>query len=83
MPIVKIHFEDEQQAKNFVSWLCESGEQMYFQHLEDSGDNGVEQFHYHIPQATEFPFNDVKRYTNSKFGGEDGLQIIAGKYREL
>ena len=83
MSIVKIHFENEEHAKNFVSWLCNSGEQMYFQHLEDSGDPGVDEFHYHIPQNTEFPFNDSKRYVDSKFGGEDGCTVIAGKYRPL
>ncbi len=75
--IVKIHFEDEQKAKDFVSWMCGSGEQQYFQAGDYGNISVVNSFEYHIPQDEQYAKNDKKRYENSKFGGEDGLTIIA------
>ena len=76
MSIVKIHFKDEKRAKEFVSWMCEAGEQWWWQHCEDAGIEGSnDRFEYHTPQNKEYPINDERRYKDSKFGGEDGLTI--------
>lgn len=48
---VKIRFHSQQAGDNFVSWLCESGEQEYWkymecQDMEEAGEDGVVIFHY-------------------------------------
>lgn len=75
--IVKIHFENEQKAKDFVKWMCNAGEQDYFMAAEYGNFKAVDAFEYHLPQDERYPSNDQRRYENSKFGGEDGLTIIA------
>ena len=73
---VKITFNSEKEGKDFVSWMCEAGEQWWWQHCEDAELKHNTRFIYHIPQNEEFPRNDKRRYKDSKFGGEDGLTIL-------
>jgi len=77
--VVKIEFNNEETAKQFLSWMCDAGEQWWFQHCEDAGIENTTMFEYHHPQNKEFPHNDVKRYEGSKLGGEDGLTIKAAE----
>lgn len=75
--VVRIHFEDEQKAKDFLRWLCNSGEQEYFQQEQYGNIKVVEAFDYLFPQDERFPRNDPRRFKGSKFGGEDGLTAVA------
>ena len=75
--VVKIHFDDKERAEAFVLWMCEAGEQDYFQAAEYGNFKSVNSFEYHMPQDERYPSNDKRRYKDSKFGGEDGLTIIA------
>ena len=74
---VKIHFTDKKKAEGFLQWLCNSGEQDYFQQKEYGNIEVVSAFEYHAPQDEQYPKNDARRYANSKFGGEDGLTANA------
>lgn len=49
---LKIEFDNETAAKHFASWLCGSGEQMYWEWMhyreeEEAGDITATRFHYH------------------------------------
>jgi hypothetical protein len=47
MPILQINFQDEQQAKDFAVWMCEAGEQYYWQHAEGAElENPIQHFDY-------------------------------------
>jgi len=76
---VKIHFDSEAAAQAFVLWMCEAGEQDYFQAAEYGQFESVNNFEYRIPQDERYPRDDERRYHGSKFGGEDGMTIIAKK----
>jgi hypothetical protein len=49
---VKINFESEEAARHFLVWLCDSGEQNYWQWMEcregeEDGDITAVRFKYH------------------------------------
>ena len=60
---VKIEFESEAKAKGFLQWLCNSGEQEYFQQGEYGNIEVADRIDYF--QGT------------GNFGGPDGLTAIA------
>ena len=43
---VKLIFKNSAQAKYFVEWLCNSGEQDYFDCVDINGSEGVKSFDY-------------------------------------
>jgi hypothetical protein len=48
MTRVEIIFPDVQKARMFLTWLCECGEQYYFQDMEDiDPEHSVSSFNYH------------------------------------
>jgi hypothetical protein len=71
---VKIQFENKKQAKDFISWLDDGGEQIYWEHCECADLKPV-RFIYHHPQNKAFTHNDKRRYENSQYCG-DGLTIL-------
>lgn len=49
---ITIKFDSEEAAEHFAVWLCESGEQSYWEWMEyreqeEEGDITAVQFHYH------------------------------------
>lgn len=43
---VVLSFPSEQMAKEWMTWHDGAGEQVYFDHIETRGDNGVDVFDY-------------------------------------
>ena len=58
-----IEFPSQEQLVDFATWLCDSGEQSYWDGInnEDDGVSSV-RFHYHGVEKTEFAHNDARRY---------------------
>ena len=53
--IIKIEFDNPEAAKHFASWLCEQGEQDYwnwmeYREQEEDGDITALRFNYHGPK---------------------------------
>lgn len=64
---LKIKFDTQEAAKHFALWLCESGEQQYFQWMEyreqeEEGDITAVQFHYHGKEDETKSEDDASRY---------------------
>jgi len=67
MPTLKIEFDNQEVLENFVSWLCEQGEQQYWNGMEYveeewEGPITVLNFEYHEILDRSLPSNDPKRY---------------------
>jgi hypothetical protein len=60
---VKIEFDSEEKANGFLRWLCNSGEQEYFDQAQYGNIEVAEQIDY-------FQGGD-------RFGGSDGLTAVA------
>ena len=55
MKTLKIDFDNEKAREHFALWLCESGEQMYWEWMEyreqeEAGPITALQFNYHGPK---------------------------------
>jgi hypothetical protein len=64
---IKIIFANEEAAHHFAIWLCESGEQQYWEWMEyrereEKGDITAVSFHYHGPEDESKEENDPARY---------------------
>lgn len=69
---IQIKFANEQAAKHFALWLCESGEQQYWDWMEyrendnEEEDEGVDitaiSFHYHGEKDETKAHDDSTRY---------------------
>src|SRR5665213_1327143 len=86
---IQIQFANKKVADGFCEWLCNQGEQDYFNAMEyrekeEDGDITVVSFHYHGKEDETKAKNDPKRYLlhrvigfmgNTKYGGfmEDGI----------
>lgn len=62
-----IKFANEEAARHFALWLCESGEQEYWQWMEtreteEDGDITATHFHYHGEEDETKAYNDPERY---------------------
>jgi len=62
-----IEFANQKALRHFAVWLCESGEQAYWQWMEvreeeEEGDITATSFHYHGPEDETKATNDPKRY---------------------
>lgn len=62
---LKIEFASKEALDHFALWLCESGEQHYWDWMEareeeEDGDITATEFHYHGPENDQFP--DARRY---------------------
>lgn len=77
-------FENAQAAKHFALWLCEQGEQDYWDWMEEreqgeDGDITALRFEYHSPQNEEFERNDERRYKGAKFLGDGIIRTECGR----
>jgi hypothetical protein len=58
---VIINFEEEEDARNFISWMDNQGEQDYWQAIEDmTGKEGVRSFEYGKYWEGELIINTTK-----------------------
>lgn len=62
-----IRFETKEAAEHFALWLCEVGEQDYwnwmeYREQEDTRPITATRFHYHGPEDETKARNDPKRY---------------------
>ena len=62
-----IKFDSEEAARHFALWLCESGEQEYWEWMrvresEEPGDITAVSFGYHGEEDESLPDDDPKRY---------------------
>ena len=65
--IIQIKFANEEAAMHFATWLCEAGEQDYWQWQEcreedEEGDITAISFHYHGPEDETKAQDDKARY---------------------
>ena len=64
---ITIEFSNAEASDHFATWLCESGEQEYWQWMEyreqeESGDITATSFHYHGPEDESKAKDDASRY---------------------
>ncbi len=62
---LEIEFQTQAQLDEFAQWLCNIGEQNYWQSTEehpDVPDGDAVRFHYHGIEKTEYPRDDARRY---------------------
>ena len=62
-----LEFSSPEALKHFATWLCESGEQDYWEWMryregEEEGPITATAFHYHGAEDTAKPVNDPARY---------------------
>lgn len=67
MPTLKIEFDNQEALNNFAIWLCEYGEQQYWNCMELVEEDSEEittvlKFEYHEILDRSLPTNDPKRY---------------------
>lgn len=80
--ILSIKFANEDAAMHFASWLCESGEQQYWNWMEirekeDDGDITATEFHYHGEEDKTKAKTDSKRY--GKFMYDNTIRTTIGR----
>lgn len=62
---LKIEFDNKEAAKHFATWLCESGEQSYWQWMEvreadeEEEDITALEFHYFGPITEDEPYGSL------------------------
>ena len=64
---LKIEFPSQEYLDAFTCWLCEEGEQDFWQWEEGKNNPRMVDFIYHHPQDEQFPKTDSRRYIPSKF----------------
>ena len=77
-----IEFDSPEAARYFALWLCESGEQQYWQCMEvlEEGEEGnitATSFHYHGVEDETKAKNDPKRY--GKFMCDNIIRTTCGR----
>lgn len=77
-------FDNEEAARHFALWLCEAGEQDYWEWMkhregEESGVVTATQFHYHHPVDDQYPPNDARRFKDAKFLGDMTVRTTCGR----
>lgn len=80
--VLKIEFANKKVARHFASWLCEMGEQEYWEWMkyrekEESGDITAVSFEYHGPEDKTKNLDDPKRY--GKFLCDWTIRTEAGR----
>lgn len=79
---IKIKFANSEAAKNFAVWLCESGEQQYWEWMScveerEEGDITATSFHYHGVEDESLPENNAKRY--GEFMCDNTIRTTVGR----
>lgn len=79
---VSIKFANEEAADHFSTWLCESGEQSYWDWMEcreqeEDGDITAINFHYHGEEDETKAHTDPNRY--GKFMSDNTIRTTVGR----
>jgi hypothetical protein len=79
---ISIKFANEEAAMHFASWLCESGEQTYWDYMkyreeEEKGNITVLEFDYHGEEDKTKAKNDPKRY--GEFMCDNTIRTTVGR----
>lgn len=79
---IVIEFSNPDAALEFATWLCESGEQQYWQWMEyreeeDNGDITATSFHYHGIEDESKLKNDASRY--GEFMCDNTIRTTCGR----
>ena len=80
--VLQIKFANEAAAAHFALWLCESGEQSYwdwmeYRESEDDGDITATSFHYHGEEDETKARNDPERY--GEFMEDNTIRTTVGR----
>jgi len=80
--IIQIKFANPKAARHFALWLCESGEQDYwnwqeYREEDEEGDITATEFHYHGEEDETKAKDDPKRY--GKFMGDNIIRTTVGR----
>lgn len=79
---LQIKFANEAAAAHFALWLCESGEQDYWNWMEyrepeEEGDITATSFHYHGPEDESKAEDDTERY--GEFMCDNTIRTTVGR----
>ena len=79
---IKIKFANEKAALGFASWLCEMGEQEYWEYQkcreeDEEGDITAIMFDYHGPEDKTKKLTATTRY--GKFMCDNTIRTIVGR----
>lgn len=79
---LKIEFANRKAAMHFASWLCNSGEQEYWNNMEyredeEKGNITATSFHYHGVEDETKAQDDPKRYGG--FMCDDTIRTTCGR----
>lgn len=77
-----IKFPNKEVANHFALWLCESGEQQYWEWMkyredEEEGDITVKSFHYHGEEDQSKEKTDPARY--GEFMCDNTIRTTVGR----
>jgi len=80
--ILKIEFDNQKILEHFAIWLCEAGEQDYFNWMEfreseEEGDITVIEFNYHGPEDESKAKDDPERY--GEFLCDNTIRTVVGR----
>jgi hypothetical protein len=79
---IKIKFDNPEAAKHFTLWLCEQGEQDYWEWMRcreenESGNITATSFHYHGKEDETKAKTDPERY--GPFMGDNIIRTTVGR----
>jgi hypothetical protein len=79
---ITIEFDNEEAAHHFAVWMCESGEQQYWQWMEyreqeEDGDITALQFNYHGIEDETKAEDDTERY--GEFMCDNTIRTTCGR----
>jgi hypothetical protein len=82
---ITIEFANPEAAHHFAVWMCESGEQQYWEWMkireeEEDGDITAVSFHYHGPEDESKVKDDPARY--GKFMCDNTIRTTCGRLDE-
>lgn len=80
--VLQMKFANEAAAKHFALWLCESGEQSYWDWMEyredeEEGDITATRFHYHGEEDETKERTDPERY--GEFMEDNTIRTTVGR----
>lgn len=82
---LKIEFANKKALKHFATWLCEAGEQDYWEWMEiqeeeEDGPITAVQFQYHGPEDDTKDMDDPARWKKCKgFVHDNTIRTVVGR----
>lgn len=79
--ILKIEFDNQELLDDFARWLCNSGEQQYWEYAKyGHSDMIITEFNYHGPEDETKAKDDEDRY--GEFMYDNTIRTVAGRLDE-